>query len=80
MNREEVIRMAREAGISPIKGRIGDDFMDVHWSELERFAVLVAAAERERCCLAIYDATDNMHDEQAHVMKEMHCDAIRALP
>ena len=77
MKREEIIRMAEEAGAK----------FDPHWGiayncgneTFIRFAALVAAAERERCCLAIYDATDNMHDEQDHVMKEMHCDAIRAL-
>ena len=51
MNRDDVIRMAREAGMvqdydcffSP-----GDQDMDVHITDLERFAALVAAAERER--------------------------------
>ena len=42
MNREDIIRMAREAGL-------------VNWeatayaNELERFAALVASAEREAC-------------------------------
>ena len=43
MNKEEIIRMAREAG--------GDDwgiFKDF-MPEIERFAALVAAAEREAC-------------------------------
>ncbi len=43
MNREDIIRMAREAG--------GDDwgiFRDF-MPEIERFANLVAAAEREAC-------------------------------
>lgn len=43
MNREEIIRMAREAG--------GDDwgiFRDF-MPEIERFAALIAAAEREAC-------------------------------
>ena len=51
MNKEDIIRMAREAGMvqdydcffSP-----GDQDMDVHITDLERFAALVAAAERER--------------------------------
>lgn len=46
MNREDIIRMAREAGAER-----NSDFPD--WSfedeQLERFAALVAAAEREAC-------------------------------
>ena len=43
MNREEIIRMAREAGFG--------GFLEPNWDlreELERFAALVAAAEREK--------------------------------
>ena len=46
MNREDIIRMAREAGL-------------VNWeatayaNELERFAALVASAEREACAKAV---------------------------
>lgn len=42
MNREEIIRMARESGISKPW-----DQEPVKWETLERFAALVAAAERE---------------------------------
>ena len=42
MNREDIIRMAREAGF--------DDFsIGVRLELLERFAALVASAEREAC-------------------------------
>ena len=44
MNREEIIRMARESGISKPW-----DQEPVKWETLERFATLVAAAEREAC-------------------------------
>ena len=51
MNREDIIRMAREAGME----QDGDNFfspsheeIDVHITDLERFAALVAAAEREK--------------------------------
>ena len=40
MTREEIIRMAREAGY-------GLSLSDMHAPALERFAALVAAAERE---------------------------------
>jgi hypothetical protein len=43
MNRDDIIRMAREAGISKPW-----DQEPVKWETLERFANLVAAAERER--------------------------------
>ena len=48
MDREEIIRMAREAGFEVY----GTDvwITDGWWlEELERFAALVAAAEREAC-------------------------------
>ena len=39
MNREDIIKLAREAGIGPVYG----------YESIERFATLVAAAEREAC-------------------------------
>lgn len=60
MNREDIIRMAREAGFEEL-------FKDSHdWvcftEEIERFAALVAAAEREKQAEAfqqILTATQN---------------------
>ena len=43
MNREDIIRIARDCGIN---------FHQAGWPELERFAALVAAAEREACSRA----------------------------
>lgn len=46
MNREDVIRMAREAGLTGLmEGGLIDYF--------ERFAALVAAAEREACATLV---------------------------
>ena len=45
MNRDEIIRMARESGLSKPW-----DQEPVEWKTLERFANLVAATERERFC------------------------------
>ncbi len=52
MTREDIIRMAREAGME----QDGENFfsprheeIDVHITDLERFAALVAAVEREAC-------------------------------
>ena len=42
MTRDDVIRMAREAGM------LAPQYRD-HIEQLERFAALVAAAEREAC-------------------------------
>jgi hypothetical protein len=43
MNREDIIRMAREAGVA--------NSWDLNWQDkiIERFAVLVTSAEREEC-------------------------------
>jgi len=51
MTRDEIIRMAREAGFSEWAVRTPQD--------LERFAALVAAAEREACArgVEIFDRT-----------------------
>ena len=42
MDREDIIRMAREAGFNPVS------YMGANLESFERFAALVAAAERER--------------------------------
>jgi len=46
MNRDDIIRLAREAGY-------GWSLTDMHAPALERFAALVAAAEREACAEAV---------------------------
>jgi hypothetical protein len=49
MNREEIIRLAEEAGlIDPDLGECVTDYGDATDS-IRRFAALVAAAEREAC-------------------------------
>ena len=53
MNRDDVIRMARESGLLVIGTADGSEAVYT-WpqgitDELERFAALVAAAEREAC-------------------------------
>ena len=47
MTRDDIIRMAREAGLCDENGRDSDSIVIV--SHVERFAALVAAAEREAC-------------------------------
>ena len=52
MTRDDIIRMAREAGL------LAEDeaWVSPHQEAMERFATLVAAAEREACA-AICDTT-----------------------
>ena len=62
MNREDIIRLAEEAGIS-----IGA-FSGRYQRQLERFAALVAAAEREACakvCEARNMGDNNREDAEA---------------
>lgn len=49
MNRDDIIRMAREAGFRIGGGRDGPDDVLGTGYNLERFAALVAAAERDAC-------------------------------
>ena len=70
MNRDDIIRMAREAGIST--GGHPMNPWNVYPSDLERFAALVAAAEREACCSIVYGQCDSDNVAQRTV------DAIRA--
>ena len=48
VDKDEIIRMAREAGIGCINGTLLVDIEQFSASELERFAALVAAHEREK--------------------------------
>ncbi len=55
MNREDIIRMAREAGLEKVVAWNKDFTQTVKvapYVELERFAALVVAAEREACAVA----------------------------
>ena len=70
MNREDIIRMAREANIK--QAIETPHLLMVH--ELERFAALVAAAEREECAQVV-EAIDR---NGAWVTKQEAAAAIRA--
>lgn len=60
MTRDEIIRMAREAGL--VTKNYDAGFMNLFTERLEAFASLVAAAEREACI-----ALRNHEDVQAPV-------------
>ena len=68
MNREDIIRMAREAGFDPHD--MSDDFT-CNLEDIERFAALVAAAEREACAKVCEAADKSTHPADL-------ADAIRA--
>jgi len=51
MTKDDIIRMAREAGISKPW-----DQEPIEWKTLERFANLIAAAEREACAVIAFNA------------------------
>ncbi len=77
MNREEIIRMAREAGLA-----YGSDEKPL--GSVTRFAALVAAAEREACAnlllnvdLSSMDADHRLQSWTATVLLNFS-DAIRA--
>ena len=67
MTRDDIIRMAREAGIAPLNA--------VYATVLERFAALVAAAEREACARMAEAFHQHGYDFTGDL--ELH-DAIRA--
>ncbi len=64
MNREDIIRMAQEACGDPA----WDGGVDWVWGEVERFAKLVAAAEREECAKIAFNAKTYM--QAAHEIRE----------
>jgi len=50
MTRDDIIRLAREAGAGEPESLYGrTDYVVMTWFELERFATLATAAEREEC-------------------------------
>jgi hypothetical protein len=62
MNRQEIIRMAKEAGLELDGENIfspkSDPQVDVHIADLEAFAALVASVEREACAKWLEDVVD----------------------
>ena len=71
MTKEDIIRMAREAGLAD-----GIE-LDREIAEFERFANLVAAAERESCA-SLCKGLAAWHSEIVTAAYETAADAIRA--
>jgi hypothetical protein len=82
MTRNEIISMARKAGFPFNKyGALkGDDYGEIDADEMfERFAALVAAAEREACARACRDVIDGgQYDEYQQYAAAACRDEIRA--
>ena len=80
MTNEDVIRMAREAGIG-VKKDLEDWHVPV-WhlgiDYLARFAALVAAAERESCAKLCDDKAKETFSGQCQVWGDYFARAIRA--
>ncbi len=70
MNRDDIIRMAREAGfyIDPEGEILEGDGWHIQTDIVERFAKLVAAAEREECAQIAFNAKTYL--EAAHNIRE----------
>jgi hypothetical protein len=64
MNKEDIIRMARQSGMAGFDGTVHAMF------QLEAFAALVAAAEREACAKVCENGVDTEHPTvKGHIMK-----------
>lgn len=62
MNKEDIIRMAREAGCIPRRHPEYDNDIQVFATPdvLERFATIIAAAERDACARLCEDAISSI--------------------
>jgi hypothetical protein len=81
MTRDDIIRMAKEAGFNQILAtNAGEDvWIDdgFYVEELKNFAVLVAAAEREACAEVCFDMAQQHNDIRSAAL-EMASEYIRA--
>ena len=64
LTRYDVISMAKEAGLEPYP-ETHDGFWDAEITELEHFAELIAAAEREACAMVC----DSAHNAECAAKK-----------
>ena len=75
MTREEIIRMAREAGFDPHD--MSDDFT-CNLEDIERFAALVADHEREACAKVCEERQEVFQKYYTKGLAAMCAEAIRA--
>jgi hypothetical protein len=75
MNRDDIIRMAQEAGyVYHVSGGTGT-YVQFYWDQLEQFAHLVAAAEREACAKVCMDKWMEWIDASPDKRLDMRNDA-----
>jgi len=82
MTKDDIIRMAREAGFERLGtyASFGEDWV-AFTESLEAFAALVAAAEREACEMAVEDIArkyQQAHEVSAENVADACAYAIRA--
>jgi hypothetical protein len=82
MDKEDIIRMAREAGLLVVGTADGGEAVYT-WpkgitDELERFAALVAAAEREACAKVCEERQEVFQKYYTKGLAAMCAEAIRA--
>ena len=63
MTRDDIIRMAREAEMGEPRELGVNDYWAAFTSDLERFAALVAAAEREACAQVCEYMAEEQYDD-----------------
>jgi hypothetical protein len=82
MTRDDIIRMARKAGFMPVTENPhpeGGGWHECFEQDIEYFAALVAAAEREACAkLCERIAADNYGELSGRTIPEACARAIRA--
>lgn len=77
MSRDDIIRMAKEAGAIPVHGRPKEFALSSNQS-LERFAALVAAHEREECAKVCDEQHDRARTSTGAARADACAAAIRA--
>jgi hypothetical protein len=72
MDREDIIKLAREAGFNPVS------YTGANLELFERFAALVAAHEREACAKACEERQEVFQKYYTKGLAAMCAEAIRA--
>ncbi len=72
MDRDDIIKMAREAGFNPVS------YMGANLESFERFAALVAAHEREACAKVCEERQEVFQKYYTKGLAAMCAEAIRA--
>jgi hypothetical protein len=76
MTQEDIIRMAREAGFRDTTTPVVA--LGVSWEQIQRFAALVAAAEREACARVCEERQEVFQKYYTKGLAAMCAEAIRA--